>query len=163
MTADIVVMGIGNSFRRDDGVGPAVAAAVNARAIPDVSVLIDAGDPAVVLDAWAGVRLAVLIDAAVVTPSVPGRIHRCTKDQLAGSPAVSSHGVDLATLLALGEALGRIPDDVAVFAVEAEETGYGVGLTPDVAAAVPLVVDAVLAEINAETEGRQRSWAPTGS
>ena len=65
MTADIVVMGIGNSFRRDDGVGPAVAAAVNARAIPDVSVLIDAGDPAVVLDAWAGIRLAVLIDAAV--------------------------------------------------------------------------------------------------
>ena len=71
MTADIAVIGIGNSFRRDDGVGPAVAAAVNARAIPDVSVLIDAGDPAVVLDAWAGVRLAVLIDAAVVTPSVP--------------------------------------------------------------------------------------------
>ena len=75
---------------------------------------------------------------------------------------MSSHGVDITTLLALGEALGRIPDDVAVFAVEAEQTGYGVGLTPGVAAAVPVVVDAVLAEINAETEGRQRSWAPTG-
>ncbi|HUL99958.1 MAG TPA: hydrogenase maturation protease [Mycobacterium sp.] len=159
----VAVIGFGNSFRRDDGVGPAVAAAIEARAIPGVSVLTAASDPAVVLEAWAGVRLAVLIDAVVTTPCQPGRIHRCAMSELVGSPAVSSHGMDIATLLALGEVLHRIPDDVVVFAVEVKETGYGVGLTPNVHAAVPLVVDAVMATIGPETEGRQRSWAPTGS
>jgi hydrogenase maturation protease len=158
VTPHVAVIGLGNSFRRDDGVGPAVAAAVDARGIPGVRVLTEAADPVTVLDAWAGVRLAVLIDAVVTETPRPGRIHRCATDHLAGSPAVSSHAVDVATLLALGEALHRMPNDFVVFAVEAAETGYGPGLTPDVAAAVPLVVDAVVAE----TEGRQRSWARTG-
>ena len=155
------VIGFGNSFRRDDGVGPAVAAAVGALGLPDVRVLADAADPAAVLDAWAGARLAVLVDAVVTAAPRPGRIHRWGRDDLVGSPAVSSHGVDVATLLALGEALCRVPDDVVVFAVEAEETGYGDGFSPDVAAAVPHVVTAVLAEI--DPEGRQGSWARTGS
>ncbi len=163
MTADVAVIGIGNSFRRDDGVGLAAAAAVEARRIPGVRVLTDAADPATVLEAWAGVRLAVLIDAVVTETPRPGRIHRCATDQLTGSPAVSSHAMDVTTLLGLGEALHRMPDDVVVFAVEAAETGYGPGLTTDVAAAVPLVVDAVVAEIGTKTEGRQRSWARTGS
>jgi len=163
VTATVAVIGIGNSFRRDDGVGPAVAAAIEARGIPGVRVLTDAADPAAVLDAWAGVRLAVLIDAVVAAPGRAGRIHRCAGNQLVGSPAVSSHGVDVATLFALGDALHRMPDDVVVFAVEADETGYGVGLTPDVAAAVPLVVDAAVAEIFAATERRQGSSARTGS
>ncbi len=166
MTAAVAVIGFGNSFRRDDGVGPVVAAAVAARNIAGVRVLTDAADPTVVLDAWTGVRLAVLIDAVVCARPQSGRIHRCTMDQLEGSPAVSSHGVDVATLLALGQALDRTPDDVVVFAVEADDTGYGPGLTPGVAAAVPLVVDAVVAEIapqnGTEAEGRQRSWARTG-
>jgi hydrogenase maturation protease len=163
---DVAVIGFGNSFRRDDGVGPAVAAAIAARKIPGVRVLIDAADPTAVLDVWAGVRLAMLIDAVVCAQPQPGRIHRCTMDQLEGSPAVTSHGVDVATLFALGQAVDRTPDDVVVFGVEAGETGYGPGLTPDVAAAVPLVVNAVVAEIappnGTEAEGRQRSWARTG-
>jgi hydrogenase maturation protease len=39
---------------------------------------------------------------------------------------VSSHGVDIATVLALGEALDRMPADVVLFAIEVTETGYGV-------------------------------------
>ena len=149
----VAVIGIGNCFRRDDGVGPAVAAAVEARRIAGVRVLTDAADPVAVLDTWAGARLAVLIDAVVTAPPRPGRIHRCAMDQLGGLPAVSSHGMDVATLLALGEALQRMPADVVVLGVEAGETGNGPGLTPDVAAVVPLVVDTVVAEI----EGRHRT------
>lgn len=159
MTSHVVVIGFGNIFRRDDGIGPAVAAAVEAFGIPGVRVLADAADPAAVLDAWAGARLAVLVDAVVTAHPRPGRIHRCGRDELAGSAAVSSHGVDVASLLALGEALNRMPDDVVVFAVEAEETGYGQGLSPAVAAAVPDVV----AEVRSEIEGKGGSWARTGS
>lgn len=149
MSGDVVVIGIGNSYRRDDGVGPAVAEAVEARAVPGVRVLSDAGDPCGILDAWADARLAVVVDATVATPSVPGRIHRCAVDRLQGAAsAVSSHGMDIATVLALGEALGRRPADVVLFAIEVSETGYEVGLSPRVAAAVPHAVAAVMSEIS---------------
>jgi hydrogenase maturation protease len=160
MTTDVAVVGIGNVFRRDDGVGPAVVTAIDVRAVPGVSVLIGAVDPTVVLEACACARLAVLVDAATAAPSAPGRVHRCTMDQFASSPSVSSHGVDISAVFALGEALGRLPEDVVVFAVEVVETGHGIGLTPPVKAAVPRVVDAVLAEIGrvgirSKAEGRK--------
>ena len=148
MNGDVVVIGIGNSYRRDDGAGPAVAAALDARAVPGVRVFSDTGDPCVILDAWADARLAVVVDAAVATPSAPGRIHRCTIDQLQGASRVSSHGVDIAMVLALGEALDRMPADVVVFAIEVTETGYGVGLPPTVAAAIPHAVAAVMSEVS---------------
>jgi hydrogenase maturation protease len=143
----VVVVGVGNSFRRDDGVGPAVAAAVDACAIPGVRVVTDVAEPTALLDAWADVRLAVVVDAAMTSPAAPGLIHRCAMGQLVRAPTVSSHGVDVPTVIALGRALGRVPDDVVLFAVEVADTGYGVGLTPNVEAAVPRVVAAVMAEI----------------
>jgi hydrogenase maturation protease len=155
MSGDVVVIGIGNSYRRDDGVGPAVAAAVDARAVPGFRVLSDAGDPCRILDAWADARLAVVVDGAVATPSVPGRIHRCTINQLQGLSAVSSHGVDIATVLALGAALDRMPADVVVFAIEVTETGYGVGLSPRVAAAIPHAVAAVMSEVSRRSFARR--------
>jgi hydrogenase maturation protease len=148
MSGDVVVIGIGNRYRRDDGVGPAIATAVYTRAVPGVRILNDVGDPCCILDAWADARLAVVVDAAVATPSVPGRIHRCTINQLQGASAVSSHGVHIATVLALGQAVDRMPADMVLFAIEVSETGYGVGLSPRVAAAIPHAVGAVMSEIS---------------
>jgi hydrogenase maturation protease len=143
----VTVIGVGNSFRRDDGVGPAVAAAVDARAIPGVRVVTDVVEPTGLLDAWADVDLAIVVDAATSAPSAPGRIHRCTKDQFVAAPTVSSHGVDLATVIALGEALDRMPGRLVLFAVEVADTGYGAGLTPKVEAAVGRAAAAVMGEI----------------
>ena len=56
--AGIVVIGIGNDHRRDDGIGPAVAAAVAARGLPGVRVHRCAAEPTAILDAWDGSRLS---------------------------------------------------------------------------------------------------------
>ncbi|KUI30358.1 peptidase M52 [Mycobacterium sp. IS-1742] len=161
MTGDSVVIGVGNGHRRDDGVGPAVAAAVGARVAPGVRVRYVVDDPCEILDAWAGARLAVVVDAAVATPSVPGRIHRCTADRLLSSPPVSSHGMDLATVVELGRALNRMPHDLLVLAVEVADVGFGVGLSTAVQAAVPDAVDAVLTAIRqGPSDRRQGSKCP---
>ena len=60
---------------------------------------------------------------------------------------LSSHALGLPQTYALGQALGQIPDELVVFAVESADVNHGVGLTPAVAAAVPEVVDAILAEL----------------
>jgi hydrogenase maturation protease len=142
-----VVIGVGNEYRRDDGVGPVVAAAISERKLPGVRVVTGIEDPMDLLDAWSGAALAVVIDAAVASPSTPGRIHRVAAGDVAAASGVSTHGLDVTQALALGRALGREPERLVVFTVEAADTGYGVGLTPRVAAAVPELVAAAVAEI----------------
>ncbi|WP_375481461.1 hydrogenase maturation protease [uncultured Mycobacterium sp.] len=147
-----VVIGVGNEYRRDDGIGPAVAAAIGELALPDVRVLIGIEDPMRLLDTWSGAALAVVIDAAITTASMPGRIRRITADALASTTTISTHNFDVAEAFALGQALGRVPHQLVLFAVEVADTSHGIGLTPQVSAAVPAVVTAAVAEIAGVTE-----------
>jgi hydrogenase maturation protease len=161
MTREIVVVGIGNSYRSDDGVGIVVAAAVNDLALPGVHVVTGVVEPMSLLEAWSGARLAVVIDAAVATPSMPGRVRRCTLgDAVTAAEGLSSHGVDICHTHALGQALGRVPDALVVFTIEVTDTGHGIGLTPQVAAAVPEVVGMAVAEINRNRGPARRSRRP---
>jgi hydrogenase maturation protease len=143
-----VVIGIGNSFRRDDGVGLAVAAEVAKRDLPGVHVMTAIGEPGAILDAWSEAALAVVVDAAIGQGSTPGGIRRWSPGDAAGPAVVSSHALGLPQTYALGQALGRIPDKLVVFTVGAADAGHGVGLSPAVAAAVPVVLEEILAELN---------------
>jgi hydrogenase maturation protease len=131
-----VVIGVGNTFRRDDGVGPAVAAAVTAA--PGVAVVICPAEPTAVLDAWDGSEVAVVVDAAVGGP--PGRIRTGTLDEYAARKPVSSHDLGLQQTYLLGRELGRAPAELVVVTVDIADAGHGVGLTPAVAAALPEAV-----------------------
>jgi hydrogenase maturation protease len=161
MTGEIVVVGLGNSYRSDDGVGVVAAAALNELALPGVQVVTGIVEPMSLLEAWSGARLAMVIDAAVATPSVPGRVRRCfLGDTVAAAEGLSSHGVDIGRTHALGQALGRVPDALVVFTIEVADTGHGIDLTPQVAAAVPEVVDMAVAEINRKCQPARRSQRP---
>ena len=148
VTGEIVVIGLGNSYRGDDGVGVAAAAALDELALPHVRVVTGIADPMSLVEAWSGALLAVVIDAAVMTSSTPGRVSRCTlSDVRTGSEGLSSHSVDIGRTYALGQALGRVPDALVMFTIEVTDTGHGVGLTPQVASAVSEVVGMAVAEI----------------
>ena len=86
----VVVIGVGNTHRRDDGVGPLVAAEVAADCPAGVRVLTCAVEPTAILDAWDGADLAVVIDAAGGDDTVAGRVRRCTIDEVAGPGALTS-------------------------------------------------------------------------
>ncbi len=147
-----VVIGLGNAYRRDDGVGPAVAAALADLALPNVVVATGIADPMALVEAWSDARLAIVIDAADATSFAPGRVRRCTLDDLrAGRGELSSHNVDVGRAYELAQALGRAPDALVVLAVEVADTGHGVGLTPRVSAALPEAVRLAAAEIRAQT------------
>ncbi len=147
MSADVVI-GIGNSFRRDDGVGLVVAEEIARLGIPQVRVVIAAGEPTAILDAWTEARLAVVIDAATGEGLSPGTIQRWTPGESTAVNVVSSHAIGLPEVHALGEALGRLPASLVVLAVNVADVSHGTGLTPAVAAAVPAVVEAVVVELS---------------
>lgn len=144
---DAVVIGLGNRYRGDDGVGVAAAAELNRLALRGVRVLTDIVEPMSLLEAWSGAALAVLIDGAVATPRAPGRVRRCGLSDVVADGGLSSHSIDIARTHELGAAIGRVPDELVLFTVEVADTGHAVGLTPRVARAVPDVVAMAAAEI----------------
>jgi hydrogenase maturation protease len=124
--------------------------------MPGVRVRTGIAEPMSLLEVWAGAELAVVIDAAIVTPPTPGRIRRCDLSDVPTQPdGLSSHSVDVGRAHALGQALGRVPDALVVFAIEVADTGHGTGLTPQVARAVPKLVGMVAAEINRARRARR--------
>jgi hydrogenase maturation protease len=59
----------------------------------------------------------------------------------------STHGLGIPDAVRLARALDQTPQRLVIYAVEAADLGFGHGLTPAVAAALPNVTRAVLAEI----------------
>ncbi|QEN14861.1 hydrogenase maturation protease [Mycolicibacterium sp. ELW1] len=147
MTSSVLVIGIGNDFRTDDGVGLAVAAEVARRRPPGVEVLSALTDPGQILDAWADIPLVVVVDAASGPDVVAGRIRHWIPGDDHQPTVVSSHSLGLPDIYALGQALGQIPRQLVVLTVEIVDAGHGVGLSPPVARAVPAAVEAVLTEV----------------
>jgi hydrogenase maturation protease len=150
-----VVIGVGNEFRRDDGVGPAVVARLrelqpgDARLAGVILALSD-GEPTRMIDLWTGADLAVVIDAvrdcgvpaghryelavdALVVDALPGAVHR----------AASSHAIDLGETVELARALGRLPARLVVLAIAGQDFGFGTGLTDGVASTVEPLVERV--------------------
>ena len=147
-----VVIGIGNPYRRDDGVGSALVAALERVRPPGVALTVADGEPSQLLDSWSGVPLAVVVDAVLCEVPAPGRIHRSALGPAgAGSPAGrgggSTHGLGIPDAIRLARALDREPGQLVVFAVEAADIGFGPGLSPAVAACLPELTRVILAEL----------------
>lgn len=146
---NILVLGLGNPDRGDDGVGARVAAALAGRLPAGVQLRSRTGDMLSLIDDWSGFDSVVVVDAAAPMGH-PGRIHRLDpeRDALPASPgAASSHALGLPDALALARALGDAPGTMIVLAVEGAGFEAGAPLSDDVAAAVPVVAAAVAEEI----------------
>jgi hydrogenase maturation protease len=148
----VVVVGIGNPFRGDDGVGPAVVAAAAERLPPGARAMELDGEAARLVDAWTGFDAAVLVDAVRSGTAPPGHIHRLEVGEDDGPTLVwrapgSSHSTGLAEAVSLARVLDRVPPRLVLFGVEGQRYDEGTALSPAVAAAVDRVVALVVAEV----------------
>jgi hydrogenase maturation protease len=145
----VVVIGVGNEYRRDDGAGLAVVSSLYGRLPPGVELVLTDGEPTRLIEAWTGAALAIVVDAVRADPPSPGRVHRFELDRpLAGATrTASSHGFGLDDAIQLALALDRMPGRLIVHAIEAADLTQGTGLTPPVAAAVEEVASAVLSDL----------------
>ena len=145
MTA--MVIGVGNPFRRDDGIGQVVIERLRRHAPPGVRLALTDGEPARLLDLWDGTEVAVVIDAVHRHDDpTPGRIHQVTVARSVGREpaAAGSHGLGLGSAIDLALALDRMPGRLVLLAVEGGDFELGVGVSAPVAAAADRLVDLVL-------------------
>ena len=145
----VAVIGCGNPVRGDDGVGPHVVRALVERGFArEAGVkLHDAGtDDMAEMHAAKGCRRLIVIDA-VRSGSPPGAVFEVPGSELADRPppAVTLHDFRWEHALFAGRRLygEEFPAEVTVLLVEAQSTGYGLELSPVVAAAAEKVAERV--------------------
>lgn len=147
-----LVVGLGSDHRGDDAIGPIVA-----RCIADLQLrgirVVEQEDPTALIDLWWDHDPVVVIDA-VHSGGRFGRVRTletgCATPTVL--PARSSAGMytdgirtfGLATVVELCRALGRLPRRLVLVGIEAVRREDGVPMSPAVAAAVPLAVEAVI-------------------
>jgi hydrogenase maturation protease len=153
-TPAVVLAGLGNEFRRDDGAGQLVAAEA-ARRLRRVVYLGSVREPMDLCGKWDRAQAAVLVDA-VRSGAAAGRVHVVELavsaepgeghedcDRLDGA-RTSTHGLGLPAVLRLASAMGQAPERVVLVGLEGQEFGPGPGLSSAVQAAVPIAVARVV-------------------
>jgi hydrogenase maturation protease len=143
----VIVIGVGNPYRRDDGLGPYVIDRLREFGLPDPMLAVSRGETTELMDLWDGADLAVVVDAIRSEPGHPGRIHRLTVFDPPGERSRAAHGLDLGEAVELARILGRLPSRLVLFAVEVDDTGYGIGLSAPVAEAAERMAEEIFAEV----------------
>ena len=145
----MVVIGVGNVFRSDDGFGPKVAQLVRTIVPEEVEVVECDGEAAGLLLAWEGADLALVVDAVHSHSGAPGQIFRLElnpSETEVPSSVVSSHGTGPGDAVALALALGRLPGRLVLYGIEGVSFSSGESLTPAVEASVAVVAARVVEE-----------------
>jgi hydrogenase maturation protease len=160
----VLVAGIGNVFRTDDGFGCVVARRLAGLPWPAGVRVVDYGIRGLhlaydLLDPW---------DALVLVDAVPDRGEAGEVTVLGigpedvglrshvDAPQLDAHSMDPATVLATLAALGgRLPPCTVLVGCQVAETGDGMGLTPPVEAAVAEAVCTVQTVVRRELRPRE--------
>jgi hydrogenase maturation protease len=165
-----LVVGIGNPWASDDGVGQEVVRRLEALAEAQsrdggqapATFSTTAQPDVALLDALENCDTAIIVDA-VSSGAGPGTVHRRlwepgTLDGR-GVERTSSHGFGVRELLDLALALDQLPERVILWGIETGSREPGQGLSAEVAAVVPAVVKELWDELMSMA---QASHALTG-
>lgn len=144
MSEKTLVLALGNTLRADDGVGAAVIAALHDYPLPEAVTLLDGGTPGFeTVMIMQGYDRVIVVDAADMGEAAgawrtftPDEVRLKSRDMhLRGT----LHYAGLAEALSLGEALDLLPREIVIVGVQPASIDWVMGLTDDVAAAVPAV------------------------
>jgi hydrogenase maturation protease len=144
--AGVLIAGVGNIFLRDDGFGSEVARRMAGRRLPEGVRVVDYGIGGIHLayDLLAGVDLLILVDA-LTRDVAPGTVSLLEVDADQGLPStVDSHAMDPATVFASLRGLGGVPPPTVLVGCEPADVSEGMGLSPQVAAAIEPTIEQVL-------------------
>lgn len=161
-----LVIGVGNRFRRDDGVGGAVIDELRNRdAGGRLLRLVESdGEPTRLLDLWDGAELVIVVDA-MRSGAAPGTVRSIDAESasLPGPATASTHAGGVGHAVELGRVLDRLPGRLVVVGVEGSDFSEGPGLTAVIRASVGAAADAVAAVAATAAEAAIPRGAPAGA
>jgi hydrogenase maturation protease len=149
-SGDIIVLGLGNLLRRDEGLGIRALERLQARyMLPDTVQVVDGGTLGLDLLCYLEGAERVLILDAALTDGPPGTLLRAAGDEVPSffGMRTSPHEIALADLLAVTKLRGMEPDEVVVWGMQPAALELGWELSEEVAARLDALVDAAATEL----------------
>lgn len=146
---DIRFIGVGNPFRRDDGVGIFIVRHPLMKHFSGVRIVETSGGLTGLMDLWKGAGTVYLFDA-VFSGNTPGRIYRLNPVR---NPLprdlfrLSTHRMGLVDVIELSRVLNQLPDELIVFGIEGKDMVSGQGLSREAEQAALEVIRKVSEEI----------------
>jgi hydrogenase maturation protease len=141
----MLIIGVGNEYRRDDGAGLEVARRIEALNLPRVRTTAHSGEGASLMERFREADFIVIIDA-VRSNCEPGKVHRLDATT---SPIpsdffhYSTHAFSVAEAVEMARALEQLPERLLIYGIEGQDFSSGVGVTDKVG----LAIEAVAAQI----------------
>lgn len=154
-----LIIGIGNTFRRDDGAGVYVLEALRQRVTgqSDIQFAQASGEGSRLMEIWRGSDNVILLDA-VMRQGSPGKIYHlraCDQSIPSDFFKYSSHAFSVAEAIELSRVLDQMPDEIEIFGVEGEDFGYGDTLTDVVTLACNRLIETLTVKLTRESSGAQ--------
>lgn len=147
----IRILGVGNVLCSDDGLGPYAIKVLEAQFVfPEGVEVLDVGTPGLDFTPYlADARMVIVLDT-VKGEEAPGSLRLLRDREIVAKPPpsrMSPHEPGLREALMATELSDSSPEEILLIGVVPESTDGGTKLTDAVRAAVPEVVEAVVAEL----------------
>jgi hydrogenase maturation protease len=145
-----LVIGIGNEYRSDDGIGLLIAREIYKKQLPFVIVKEESGEGASLMDAWQGFERVTLIDA-VSSGAQPGKIVRidANKEQvLVKYFHYSTHAFSVAEAVELARSMNSLPSELIIYGIEGSNFAAGVSITPIIREKADRVIEQIVEEVD---------------
>ncbi|MGA8686190.1 MAG: hydrogenase maturation protease [Candidatus Sulfotelmatobacter sp.] len=149
MPATYVVLGLGNTLHTDDGIGPQTIERLRSDPrVPEDVALIEGGTLGLELLTYIWDCSCLLVLDAVDVGQPPGTLVRMSSQELQTLPGRGSvHQLGVADLLVALRILANRTPEVVLLGVQPASTEWGTELSPAVAAVLPALADAAIAEV----------------
>ena len=150
-----LVLGLGNPLLGDDSIGLRVAELLTPRLseLPDIELDVDYWGGLRLMERMVGFQRAIIIDA-ICSGAPPGTLQVLSPGDFPTQRSASAHDANLPTALELGRQAGaKLPadEDITLLAIEAVNVlSFDEQLTPEVEAAIPKALQAVLTLLGLE-------------
>lgn len=152
----ILVAGVGNLLKCDDGLGPHITAQLGQVKLPSQVDVMDLGTSGMdVIHYSRNYDKVIFIDAIKFGKRAgtaylvkPSEIE-VSDDDMRNMIYMSMHEINLEKVIAIGRRLGDMPNDIVIIGCEPEDTTTTrIGLTEKVSSTVPQLIRLILEEID---------------
>lgn len=150
-----VVLGLGNPLFSDEGVGIHIIHQLMASDFDARAELVDGGtDGLMLLSLVEEVSHLIVVDA-ISGNLPPGSIQKLELDDIPiyARQKLSPHQLSFQEVLALASMRDRLPQNMVLFGVQPATLEWGTELSPEVQAAVPVLIDMLNIQIDYLTRG----------
>lgn len=148
--ATVTVIGIGNEFRGDDGLGLRVAREIASRKLHGVRVAEAESDGASLMRIWQDVDRVLLVDAMKLG-FPPGTIHRidASRNRIPIKFfTYSSHAFGVGQAIEMARELHQLPSSLIVYGMEGDRFGFGTQLSLPLERNIHVLNGMIMSELN---------------